>query len=218
VAIRREKLRPLLPSVFFNGFQSPFELIQGGALGEGQGGKMNQWSSRNDITPQVFLKAEGLGFRNMAYIKEARGMSSQAIVELFDLQDSVAEGVTKVQADLQSAAARVVQAEREVKSALINYHGNVEGLKQTQRFGDVLIQIFRPQEVVFSLQLLMTAYEHYIDTVADYNTAQFAMFHELGYPAREIAFLRRPGDVLPVNTDRPDYLPPVGSGPPPATR
>ena len=218
VAIRREKLRPLLPSMFFNGFQSPFELIQGGALGEGKGDKMNNWSARDDITPQVMMKAEGLGFRNLADVKEARGMSSQALVELFDLQDSVAEGVTMVQADVQSAAARVVQAEREVRSALINYNGNVEGLKQTKRFGDVLTQIFRPQEVVFALQLLMTAYEHYIDTVADYNTAQFAMFHELGYPAREISFLRRPGAVVPVNTQRPGYLPPVGSGPPPATR
>ena len=218
VAIRREKLRPLLPSMFLNGFQSPFELIQGGAMGEGKGNKINQWSARNDITPQVMLKAEGMGFRNLADIKEARGMSSQALVELFDMQDSVAEGVTKIQADLQSAAARVVQAEREVKSALTNYKGNVEGLKETKRFANVLVQIFRPQEVVFSLQLLMAAYEHYIDTVADYNTAQFAMFHELGYPAREISFLRRPGEVLPVNTERPSYLPRVGTGPPPATR
>lgn len=218
VAIRREKLRPALPSVFFNGFQSPFELIQGGALGEGKGGKMNQWSARDDITPQVNFRLDGLGYRNLAEIKEARGMSSQSLVELFQIQDSVAAGVTQVQADLQSAAARVVQAEREVRSALINYNGNVEGLKQTQRFGDVLVQIFRPQEVVFSLQLLMTAYEHYIDTVTDYNTAQFAMFHQLGYPAREISFLRRPGAIMPVNTARPDYLPPVGTGPPPATR
>ena len=145
-------------------------------------------------------------------------MSSQQLVELFQMQDAIAGGVTRTQADLQSAAARVVQAEREVKSALINYNGNVEGLEQTSRFGNVLIQVFRPQEVVFALQLLMTAYEHYIDTVADYNTAQFAMFHELGYPAREIAFSRRTGPILPVNTARPEYLPPVGTGPPPATR
>ncbi|HVX12145.1 MAG TPA: hypothetical protein VHC22_13270 [Pirellulales bacterium] len=218
VAIRREKLRPLLPSLFLNGFQSPFELIQAGAVGEGNGNKMNQWSPRDDITPQVIFIANGLGFRNLAAVKEARGMSSRQLVALFRMQDSVAAGVTRIQADLQSAAARVVQAEREVRSALINYNGNVEGLEQTKRFGNVLIQIFRPQEVVFALQLLMTAYEHYIDTVADYNTAQFAMFHELGYPAREIAFSGRVGEIMPVNTRRPDYLPPVGTGPPPATR
>jgi len=218
VSIRQEKLRPLIPALYLNGFQTPYELIQAGALGEGQGGKVNQWSARNDISSQLMITADGMGFRNLAKIKGARGMSSQALVELFRIQDSVAAGVTRTQADLQSAAARVVQAEREVKSALINYNGNVEGLEQTKRFGNVLIQVFRPQEVVFALQLLMRAYEHYIDTVADYNTAQFAMFRELGYPAREIAFTRRAGEVLPVNTQRPDYLPPVGAGPPPATR
>jgi hypothetical protein len=145
-------------------------------------------------------------------------MASAMIVELFKIQDSVAADVTRAQADLQSAAARVVQAEREVRGALVNYNGNYEGLRQTKRFGNVLIQVFRPQEAVFALQLLMTAYDNYIATVAEYNTAQFAMFHALGYPARDIEFLRPPGEILPVNTTRPNYLPPVGSGPPPATR
>ena len=45
-----------------------------------------------------------------------------------------------------------------------------------------------------------------------------ALFHALGYPANELAIVRTPGDVLPVNTERPGYLPPVGNGPPPATR
>ena len=44
VAIRREKLRPLLPSVLFNGFTTPYELLQATAYGEGSGGKMNLWS------------------------------------------------------------------------------------------------------------------------------------------------------------------------------
>jgi outer membrane protein TolC len=218
VAIRQEKLRPLLPSLYMNGFQTPYELLEAGAGAIGHGNKLNQWSPRDDLSPEMIWAADGLGLKNLAQIKEARGMSSQQLVALFQMQDSIAGGVTRTQADLQSAAARVVQAEREVKSALINYNGNVEGLAQTQRFGNILIQVFRPQEVVFALQLLMTAYEHYIDTVAEYNTAQFAMFHELGYPAREIAFSRRAGAVVPVNTQRPSYLPPVGTGAPPATR
>jgi outer membrane protein TolC len=218
VAIRREKLRPLLPSLLFNGFTTPYELLNATAYGEGSGGKLNLWSFRDDITPQVLFMAENMGMGNMADVKEQRGMASAAIVRLFQIQDSVAADVTRAQADVQSAAARVVQSEREVRGALVNYNGNVEGLKQTRRFGNILEQIFRPQEAVFALSLLMTAYDNYIATVADYNTSQFELFHALGYPAREIEFLRRPGEVLPVNTTRPDYLPAVGSGPPPATR
>jgi hypothetical protein len=44
------------------------------------------------------------------------------------------------------------------------------------------------------------------------------MFHALGYPARELARLRPPGPAAPVDLARPAYLPPVGNGPPPATR
>src|SRR5579884_3161701 len=218
VKIRQEKLRPFLPSAFWNGFQTPYELIEVGGYGVGNGGKLNIWSGRDDISMQYLTIANGMGLRNMAWVKQARGESSQAIVALFQLQDAIAAEVTRTQADLQSAAARIVQAEREVRSALINYNGNVEGLSQTERFGKLLVQIVRPWEAVFSLQLLMTAYDNYIATVAEYNTDQFALFHALGYPARDIEFLRPPGEILPVNTTRPDYLPPVGTGPPPATR
>lgn len=218
VSIRQEKLRPLLPSALLNGFQTPYELIEVGGYGVGNGGNLNIWSGRFDGSAQFLNYFDGLGLRNLAWIKAARGMSSQAIVQLFQLQDSIAADVTRTQADLQSAAARIAQAEREVRTALVNYNGNVEGLKQTRRFGNVLQLIFRPQEAVFALQLLMTAYDNYITTVAEYNTAQFQMYHDLGYPAREIEFARRPGEVLPVNTSRPAYLPVVGTGPPPATR
>jgi hypothetical protein len=193
-------------------------LLQAVAYGQGSGGKLNQWSFRDDITPQFLWIAENMGLGNLADIKEQRGMASVALVQLFQIQDSVAGDVTRAQADVQSAAARVVQAEREVRGALVNYNGNVEGLRQTRRFGNVLRQIFRPQEAVFALSLLMTALNNYIATVAEYNTAQFELFHALGYPAREISFFRNPGEVVPVDTSRPGYLPRVGTGPPPATR
>ncbi|MGH7173991.1 MAG: TolC family protein [Gemmataceae bacterium] len=218
VAIRREKLRPLLPSVLLNGFQTPYELLEVGGWGEGNGGKMNIWDDRDDLAPQLLWMFDGMGFRNLAQIKEQRGHASMALVELFQVQDMVAGDVTRAQADLQSAAGRVVQSERELKAAIVNYNGNVEGLGQTKRFENVLIPIFRPQEAVFALQLMMRAFNNYIITVAEYNIAQFELFHALGYPARDIALVRRPGEIVPVNTSRPGYLPPVGTGPPPATR
>ena len=151
-------------------------------------------------------------------IKAQRGMESLAIIELFEAQDMVAEEVNQAQATLQSAAVRVVQADRALRTGIITFNGTVEGLKQTSRFGDVLVLISRPQEAVYALQLLKRAFDEYFTTVAEYNRAQFELFHALGYPARELAQLRPPGEVVPVNTARPAYLPPVGNGPPPATR
>ena len=126
--------------------------------------------------------------------------------------------MTEAQARLQSATARVGQADRALRASIIAFNGNYEGLRQTTRFGDVLVVVFRPQEVVYALQLLKSAFDEYFTTVTEYNRAQFQMFHALGYPAREITCSRPPGNVEQVNTSRPDYLPPVGNGPPRATR
>jgi outer membrane protein TolC len=216
--IRREKGRMLLPSVLINGFQTPYEEIQAGIFGIGPNNKLNQWAGRADLSYQALWELEAFGIGNLARIKEQRGEQSRAIIELFKVQDMVAADVTRAQARLQSAAARVMQADRSLRTGIVTFNGNFEGLHQTTRFGDVLVLVNRPQEVVFALQLLNIAFNEYFTTVAEYNRAQFELFHALGYPAAEIANLRPPGDILPVDTMRPEYLPPVDNGPPPATR
>jgi len=216
--IRREKLRPLLPTLFLNGFQTPGEKIQFGAMGIGPGANMDLWSLRQDITPQLSIAAESMGLGNLARIKEKRGEQSQAIVELLKIQDRISADLTRTQARLQSAAVRVVQAERGLREGLTTYDKNYEGLKQTSRFGNVLVPVYRPQEAVAALEHLSRAYDEYFSSVADYNRAQFQMFHALGYPAGELAYQYPAGDAVPVDTERPSYLPPTGVGPPPATR
>jgi hypothetical protein len=216
--LRREKIRPLTPSILINGFQTPYEQLQAGMFAMGSNHNLNQWKGRDDISLQPLWQLEGMGVGNLARIKEMRGEQSRAIIELFKTQDMVAADVTRAQARLQSATARVTQADRALRTAIITFNGNFEGLRQTTRLGDVLVLVNRPQEVVFALQLMKVAFNEYFTTVAEYNRAQFELFHALGYPARELAALRPLGTVQPVNTARPRYLPPVGNGPPPATR
>jgi hypothetical protein len=216
--IRREKGRILLPSILLNGFQTPYELIQAGIFGIGSNASLNQWQGRDDISLQPMWQLEAVGIGNLARIKEQRGEQSRAIIELFATQDMVAADITRAQARLQAAAARVTQADRALRTAIITFNGNFEGLHHTVRFGNVLILVNRPQEVVFALRLLKLAFDEYFTTVADYNRAQFQLYRALGYPANELALLKTPGEIMPVNTARPDYLPPVGNGPPPATR
>ena len=216
--IRRERGRILLPTVLVNGFQTPDEMIQAGIFGIGTNNKLNQWAGRDDVSLQLMWELDALGIGNLARIKEQRGEQSKAIIDFFKIQDMVAAEVTKAQADLQSAAARVEQADRALRTGIATFNGNFEGLQQTTRFGDVLVLINRPQEVVFALQLMKSSFDEYFTTVADYNRAQFELFHALGYPAKEISYVQPPGAILPVDTTRPSYLPAVGNGPPPATR
>jgi outer membrane protein TolC len=216
--IRREKTRPLTPSLLINGFQTPNEMLQAGIFGLGPNTSMNQWAGRVDLSYQPLWQLEAFGIGNLARIKEQRGEQSRTIIDYFKAQDMVAADVTRAQARVQSAAARVSQADRALRTAIITFNGNLEGLRHTTRFGDVLVLVNRPQEVVFALQRMKVAFDDYFTTVADYNRAEFEMFHALGYPAREISYFRSPGQLLPVETARPAYLPPVGNGPPPATR
>jgi outer membrane protein TolC len=216
--IRRERGRMLLPTVLLNGFQTPDEMIQAGVFGIGTNRNLNQWDGRDDVSMQLMWELDAMGIGNLARIKEQRGEQSKAIIDFFNIQDMVAADVTRAQADLQSAAARVSQADRALRASIATFNGSFEGLQQTTRFGDVLVLINRPQEVVFALQLMKSAFDAYFTTVAEYNRAQFDLFHALGYPAREITYVRPPGTVEPVDTTRPDYLPPVGNGPPPANR
>jgi len=217
--IRREKARPLLPIVMIGGFQNPGGMLtQAGVFGLGPNSSLNQWTGRLDVSLQLIWQLDAFGIGNLARVKQQRGAQSEAITSLYNTQDMVAAEVTEAQARLQSATARVGQADRALRSSIIAFNGNYEGLGQTTRFGDVLNLVFRPQEVVYALQRLKTAFDEYFTTVAEYNRAQFQLFHALGYPAREIANQRPPGDIAPVDTERPGYLPAVGNGPPPATR
>ncbi len=218
IAVRREKARPLLPLVTLNGFQSAGMLIQGGIFALGPNGSLNAWNGREDVSIQVMWQLEGFGFGNLARIKNQRGNESRTIIELRHAQDMVAAEVNRAQVRVQSAAARVLQADRALRTGMIAFNGHLEGLEQTRRLGDVLVLTFRPEEAVYSLDLLSKAFNEYFTTVAEYNRAQFALFHALGYPAREIARFQPAGEVLPVDTTRPPYLPRAGHGPPPATR
>jgi outer membrane protein TolC len=217
--IRREKMRPLLPLVVIGGFQTPGGmLMQGSIFGLGPNSSLNQWTGRLDVSTQLVWQLDAFGIGNLARIKQQRGEESRTKIELNKTQDRIAAEVTRAQAILQSAAARVGQAERALRASTIAFNGNLEGLGQTTRFGDVLKLVFRPQEVVYALERMKTAFDEYFRTVAEYNRAQFLMFHALGYPASEITLHQPPGDVVPVETGRPAYLPGVGNGPPPATR
>lgn len=217
--IRREKGRILLPSIFLTGWQTPNQLLQFGFQGIGpHNNVLDNTSFRDDVSPQVVWQFEALGLGNLARIKEQRGEQSLAIVDLFRIQDAVAAEVTRAQARLQSAALRVLQAQRSAHEAVLTYDGNYEGLAETTRFHNFLIEVYRPQEADIALQHLLNSYDEYFTTVADYNRAQFELFHALGYAAQELTNLRPPGAIRPVNTTRPPPLPPVSAGPPPADR
>jgi outer membrane protein TolC len=210
IHLRQERLRPLIPSVLITGNGSPDFLYQVGAFGTGTAGRMDQWAGRGDVSAQLVWKLENLGFGYRAKVREKQGQVQLEMVELYNVQDQVAAEVTQTKADVDAAVLRVREAEEGLKRSLATYAGNLKGLGQTTRFGDVLSLVNRPQEAVAALQQLQLAYVSYYRTVGEYNRAQFYLFHALGFPASYLACDRPTGPIEPVDTTRPAPLPPVG--------
>jgi outer membrane protein TolC len=208
VRLRQERMRPLIPSLVLESNATPDGLLGGGAYSTGTN-SLNHWSGRSDWNAEVVWQFKNLGFGNRGLVTQRRGEQRQALVELFRIQDLVASEVVQAHAQLEAAAVRVRRAGAEVKSALASYEGNLKGLGETVRAGELLQLINRPQEVVAALQQLQQAYINYYSSTSDYNRAQFRLYRALGYPAQAVACGGSLGPVVPVDPTRPPQMAPV---------
>ena len=106
-------MRPLFPIVVIGGFQNPGGmLILGGVFGLGPNSSLNQ-CRRVDVSLQFVWQLDAFGIGNLARIKQC-AVQSRTIIDL-QAQDMVAAEVTEAQARLQSATARVGQADRALR-------------------------------------------------------------------------------------------------------
>jgi outer membrane protein TolC len=160
--------------------------LTAGLFGGGTNASLANFSARQDWDIQVLWELRNLGFANRALVQQRRAENQLAELELFRVQDRVAAEVAQAYAQAQSAAARVGQAEAEVRDALDSADKNLRGLGQTRDAGKLLILVVRPQEVVAAIQALGQAYADYYAAVADYDRAQFRLYHALGHPAQAV--------------------------------
>jgi outer membrane protein TolC len=184
--LRQERLRPLIPSLVLRGASTnPAGLLGGGTFGGGQNDTISKFGGRIDIDVELLWELQNLGFGNRARVNERRAERELALLELFRIQDRVAAEVVQAQAQVQSAAARLTEAESAVKDAIDSADKNLEGLGQTQGTGK-LVLLIRPQEAVAAVQALAQAYVDYFGAAADYDRAQFRLYRALGHPAQSL--------------------------------
>ncbi|MBL8795857.1 MAG: TolC family protein [Planctomycetia bacterium] len=180
--LREEKLRPLVPSVLLRGAATnPAGTLSSGAFGGGRNDRIADGSFRNSLDLQLIWEFQNLGLGNRARINERRAELEISTLELFRTQDRVAAEVVQAHAQVQSAAARVGEAESGLRDAVESAAQNIEGLGQTKRLaGNIVLLVIRPQEAVAAVQALSQAYGDYYGSIADYNRAQYRLFRALG--------------------------------------
>lgn len=217
IRIRQERMRPLIPSVVLLGDAvptGPGNFLMGGAFRSTVNGNLNPWTARIDPSAQLLWEVRNLGFGNRALVRERQAQQQQTLVELYRIQDNVAADIAQAHAQVEAAFVRIAKAQEGLIEAHKNFEGNMKGLRETIRFGDILQLVVRPQEAVAALTTLNQSYENYYLSIADYNRAQFRLYWSMGYPAGVLACERTPGEQVPVNPERPPPLPPVHAPPP----
>ncbi len=200
--LRQEQLRPLLPSVVLCG-TGPDGALTGGVFGGGTNGSLNTWGGQSEFDVGLVWTLRNLGLGNRALVRGREADRQKALIELFDLQDRVADEVVRAQAQAQGARAEIGEAEKAVREAEITFTGTLNGLLQIRGAGNFLQPVSRPQEAVAALQQLNGAYDKYFGAVTDYNRAQFELYHALGYPSRILACDRQADEIRPIDVNWP---------------
>ena len=203
--LRQEKVRPLLPSVVLEG-TGPAQSINGGIFGGGKGGDLSASGGSSEVSLGLVWTLKNLGLGNKALVRGRAADNEKAVVDLFNLQDQIAEEVVHAHADVEGAAAEIPEADRAVREAVVTFNGTLQGLAQVRGAGNLLQTVSRPQEGVAALQQLNQAYERYFLAVAKYNRAQFQLYHSLGYPSRILVWDRPLGEVQAIDTSRPPAM------------
>jgi outer membrane protein TolC len=186
--LRQERWRPLVPSLLIRGASTPVTgTLTAGVFGGGTNESIGNFSMRQDWDVQVLWQLQNLGFGNRAVVRQREAENQAALVDLFRVQDRVAAEVVQAYALVQTAAARVQDAKTEVKQARQSVAQNLLGVEQTKTTdGRPITLVVRPQEVVAAIDALYQAYVDFYGAVADFNRAQFQLYHALGQPAQEL--------------------------------
>lgn len=209
--MRQERWRPFTPSVWLRGAAPGVTgLMSSGLFGGGQNSSLGNFGMRNDMDLQILWELRNLGFGNKALVREKEAENRLAVLDVLRIEQQVAADVVKARVQVEMAAARIGDAQDELRGAQRSLAENLTGLKNTRQVGDLPMLISRPQEVVAAVQALGQAYNDYYGAVADYNRAQFRLYRAVGNPSGLLA-----GQVAAAQSPPPPH---GGASPPSGPR
>ena len=186
--MRQERWRPFTPNVYLRGAAPGVTgLMSSGLFGGGLNNNLSNFGMRNDMDLQILWELQNLGFGNRALVREKEAENRLAVLDVLRVEQQVAADVMQARVQVETAAARIRDAQDELRGAQRSLAENLTGLKNTRQVGDLPMLISRPQEVVAAVQALGQAYNDYYGAVADYNRAQFRLYRAVGNPSALLA-------------------------------
>lgn len=164
---RATKLAPWVPNVRLN--------YAAGGFGGGTNSFFGEFDGRHDVDVSLQWQLENLGLGNAAQTREAQSRYSQTALH----QNALATRVSReVVAAFRTAYARrraLTAAGRAVESARESFRLSEQRLRQDPGSP-------RAIELLRAVQTLARVRLDYLDTVADYNRAQFELYTAMGNP------------------------------------
>ncbi len=199
-ALRGARMLPFSPTLFVGfsagGFGGGSDVaaapVTSLPFGRGQA-SFTTLDDREDFDVMAYWTLQNLGVGNKSLIEAAGSRLRSADLEILVTLDRVRSEVASAQARTHARFAQVTSCELAIKSGMPAFREDMERI----RGGEGL-----PLEVVDSLRLLARAREKYVNTIIDYNRAQFELYVALGKPPAEL-LLRPASENLTAPSQKP---------------
>lgn len=173
IELRGKKLLPFSPNVLV-GFSSG--TFGGGSNLIAQTGAQPRFGSfggREDFDGLMFWSLRNLGVGNVAMIRYSQSQLRQNELREIETLDRIRAEVATSQARMLARFDQIETYEKAIQSSNAAFKQDFTRIKSGEGF---------PIELINSLQLLGRARYSYLDTIVDYNRAQFELYVALGQP------------------------------------
>jgi outer membrane protein TolC len=192
---------------------SPSYLVGLSAGGFGGGSNLVRpvfggFGGRTDFDAVFYWTAQNMGVGNLALINVARSRVGIAQYQQVAVLDRIRAEVAEAYARTHARYAQIGTSERAVRSGTNGFREDLDRIRGA---------VGLPIEVLDNLNLLARARLEYLNSIVDYNEAQFQLFVALGQPpADALAHPVPTAGVVPRGQPIPtpaNPAPPLGSGP-----
>ena len=159
----QQRLGPYFPSVSLG--------ASVGGFGGDRDSTPAQWDDRTDFSAAVFWQLEGMGFGDRASSDRAASLFRQSEIDRRHLENAVAAEVASAWAKVGSREKQIAIGRDAVERASRSYELNLSRVFENQGL---------PIEVLQAIQSLVSARLLYLDSVIDFNIAQFELYTATG--------------------------------------